>query len=72
MDIDTAYLYSNLKETIHLIQPEGFDDGSGQVCLLQKSIFGFKQWEREWYFWLSNFLKSIGFEIFPKETCLLV
>jgi hypothetical protein len=36
LDIDTAYLYGNLKETIYMIQPEGFDDGSGRVCLLQK------------------------------------
>jgi len=27
-DIDTAYLYGNLKETIYMIQPDGFDDGS--------------------------------------------
>ena len=27
LDIDTAYLYGNLKETIYIIQPEGFDDG---------------------------------------------
>jgi hypothetical protein len=24
LDIDTAYLYGNMKETIHMIQPEGF------------------------------------------------
>jgi len=29
LGIDTAYLYGNLKETIYIIQPEGFDDGSG-------------------------------------------
>ena len=31
-----------------------------------------KQSGRECYFRLSNFLKSIGFEICPKEQCLLV
>jgi hypothetical protein len=72
LDINTAYLYRNLKETIYMIQPEGFDDGSGRVCLLQKCIYGFKQSGREWNFLLSNFLKSIGFEICPKEPCLLV
>jgi len=67
LDIDTAYVYGNLKETIYMIQP-----GSGRVCLLQKCLYGLKQSEREWYFRLSNFLKSIGFEIGPKEPCLLV
>jgi len=72
LDIDTDYLYGNLKETKYMIQPEGFDDGSGRVCLLQKCIYGLKQSWREWYFWLSNFQKSIGFEICPKEPCLLL
>jgi hypothetical protein len=72
LDIDTAYLYGNLKETMYMIHPEGFDDGSGRVCLLQKCIYGLKQSGREWYFVLSNFLKSIGFEICPKDPCLLV
>jgi len=31
LDIETAYLYGNLKETIYMIQPEGFDDGSDRV-----------------------------------------
>jgi len=55
-----------------MIQPESFDDGSGRVCLLQKCIYGLKRSGREWYFRFSYFLKSIGFEICPKEPCLLV
>ena len=39
---------------------------------LKKCIYGLKQSGREWYFRLSYFLKSIGFEICPKEPCLLV
>jgi len=42
------------------------------VYLGQKCIYGLKQSGREWYFRLSNLLKSIGFEICPKEPCLLV
>jgi hypothetical protein len=42
------------------------------VCLLQKYIYGLKQSGREWHFRLSNFLKSIGFEICPKEPRLLL
>jgi hypothetical protein len=57
---------------MYVIQPEGFDDGSGRVCLLQKCINGLKPSEREWYCRLSNCLISSGFEIYPKEPCLLV
>jgi len=55
-----------------MIEPEGFDDGSSRVCLLQKCIYVLKQSGREWYFRFSNFLKSIGLEIYPKEPDLLV
>jgi hypothetical protein len=55
-----------------MMQPEGFDDGSGRVSVLQKYIFGLKQSGREWHFQLSNFLKSTGFEICLKEPYLLV
>ena len=72
LDIDTSYLSRPLKETIYMIQPESFDDGSGRVCLLKKCIYSLKQSEREWYFRLSYFLKSIGFKICPKEPCWLV
>jgi hypothetical protein len=50
-----------------MIQPKNFDDGSGQVRLLQKCIYGLKQSGSEWFF-----RPSIGFKICPKEPCLLV
>jgi hypothetical protein len=37
-DIDTAYFYEYLKETIYIIQPESFDE-SGRGCILQKCIY---------------------------------
>ena len=30
LDIDTARLHGNLKETMYMIQPEGFDDGQAE------------------------------------------
>ena len=33
---------------IHMCQPEGYDDGSGRVCLLTKTLYGLKQSECEW------------------------
>ena len=45
MDVKTMYLYGELKEEIHMAQPEGFIK-SGQehkVCKLVKSIYGLKQ-----------------------------
>ena len=56
MDVDTAFLNSDLKEEIYMQQPEGYDDGTGRVCQLLKSIYGLKQASRAWYDTLREFL----------------
>ena len=52
MDVETAFLNSDIKEVIYLKQPEGFEqagpNGEELVCLLQKSIYGLKQASRNW------------------------
>ncbi|GBN68868.1 Retrovirus-related Pol polyprotein from transposon TNT 1-94 [Araneus ventricosus] len=42
-DVKTAFLYGDLQEDIYMHQPQGFEDGTGQVCKLLKSIYGLKQ-----------------------------
>ena len=48
MDVKGAYLNGTLKERVYMQQPEGFTDGTGQVCLLIKTLYGLKQAGREW------------------------
>ena len=48
MDVKGAYLNGTLKETIYMRQPEGFEDGSGKVCHLKKTLYGLKQSGCEW------------------------
>ncbi|CAI7839809.1 unnamed protein product [Closterium sp. NIES-54] len=43
MDVKTAFLYGVVDEKIYMKQPEGYDDGSGHVCRLNKAIYGLKQ-----------------------------
>ena len=40
LDIDTAYLYGSMKETVYMIQQEDFDDGSSPVCVLENCMHG--------------------------------
>ena len=42
-DVKGAYLHGLLKENIFMDQPHGFDDGSGCVCKLVRSIYGLRQ-----------------------------
>jgi len=59
MDIKTAYVNGYLEEEIYMVQPLGFDDGTGCVCRLRQSLYGLKQagniWNRhetrQWRSW---------------------
>ena len=63
MDVDTAFLYGELKEEIYITQPEGFihPDYPTYVCRLNKSLYGLKQARRVWYETIDSFLKEKGF-----------
>jgi hypothetical protein len=43
----TAFLYVYI-DTRYMEQPQGCNDGSGRVCLLQKALYGLKQAPRIW------------------------
>ncbi len=70
MDVDTAFLNSELKEEIYMQQPKGFHDGTNRVCRLLKSIYGLKQASREWYKTLKDFLESIGLKTSRTDPCI--
>nr|AAZ28935.1 polyprotein [Phanerochaete chrysosporium RP-78] len=65
-----AYLNSQLKLTIYMRQPEGFDDGSGRVCKLNLALYGLKQSGREWNLLLDEFLRGIGFRASSVDPCV--
>ncbi|CAI7887778.1 unnamed protein product [Closterium sp. NIES-53] len=63
MDVKTAFLYGVVDEKIYMKQPEGYDDGSGRVCRLNKAIYGLKQAPRCWYARLVEVLDALGFKV---------
>ena len=42
MDVNTAFLYSELQEEVYMVQPEGFNDGSERVYRLKRALYGLK------------------------------
>lgn len=70
MDAVSAYLNGKLKETIYMQQPEEYDDGSGRVCKLKKSIYGLKQSGRVWNDTLNNELVNMGLQRSEVDQCL--
>ena len=72
MDIKGAYLNGFLKETIYMRQPEGFNDGTGKVCHLVKTIYGLKQSGREWNSELDAKLITFGFSQLLSDLCACI
>lgn len=71
-DVKTAFLYSNLDEEIYVKQPDGYDDNSGKVWKLKRSLYGLKQSPMCWNKRLSQFIKSQGFNASKVDPCLFI
>ena len=58
-DIVAAFINGRLSEIVYMRQPQGFDDGSGRVCLLKSTLYGLCQSARAWYSRLDEILRII-------------
>jgi hypothetical protein len=76
MDVVAAFLASELEEYLYMEQPEGFElygeNGELLVCLVRKSLYGFKQSARLWNRKLRRFLKKIGFYQLHSDHCVYI
>ena len=73
MDVKTAFLNSDIDETIYMVQPENFESGDpkNMVCKLTKSVYGLKQASRQWYHHkFHQVIISFGFEINAVDNCV--
>ena len=63
LDVKTAFLNGDLKETVFVTQPEGFvkKGHENKVYRLKKALYGLRQAPRAWNAKLNNTLKRLGF-----------
>jgi len=72
MDVKGAYLNGVLKEKVYMRQPEGYEDGTGRVCELIKTLYGLKQSGQEWNRELDEKLKKFSFQWLCSDPCVYI
>ncbi|CAI7784064.1 unnamed protein product [Closterium sp. NIES-53] len=60
LDMKNAFLQSKLDRVLYIYKPDYFDNGTGQVCKLLKSLYGLKQSPLLWYRALDGVLLGAG------------
>lgn len=71
-DVKTAFLYGELDEDVYMKQPIGFDDKTGRVCKLRKSLYGLKQASRCWNIKFKAFIEKFGFSVCDSDPCVFI
>ena len=62
LDINNAFLHGYIDEEVYMHPPAGYTKAlPGQVCRLQRSLYGLKQASRQWNLELTTFLTGKGF-----------
>ncbi|CAI7785812.1 unnamed protein product, partial [Closterium sp. NIES-54] len=62
LDMKNAFLQSKLDRVLYMHQPDYFDDGTGRVCKLLKSLYRLKQSPLLWYRALDGVLLGAGWK----------
>jgi len=74
MDVITAFLNSNLKETVYVRQPEGYEVPGKEhlVCKLNRALYGLKQSGRAWFDEVAPALIEFNFEMCESDHSIFV
>jgi hypothetical protein len=71
-DFCTAFLNADVPDgkIIYVIQPSGFEDGTGRACRLLKALYGLRESPLWWFKCLVPVMKKLGFIPFNSDLCL--
>ena len=72
LDVKGAYLNGKLTEHVYMKQPEGYNDGTGCVCWLIKTLYSLKQAGREWNIELDTKLRKKGYMRLRLDPCVYI
>ncbi|GJX79785.1 retrovirus-related pol polyprotein from transposon TNT 1-94 [Tanacetum coccineum] len=73
LDVNNAFLHGYIDEEIYMLPPQGYNQAAkGQVCKLNRSLYGLKQASRHWNHELTKFLTSLGYEQSKHDYSLFV
>ena len=69
-DVTQAFPQADNEDFVVCEQPDGFDDGTGRVCELLRSLYGMPQAGRNWYKLLKAVLQKLGFKCCRHDTAI--
>jgi len=72
MDVKNAFLNGDLHEEVYVISPSNDSHKSGEVCKLQKVIYGLKQSSRAWFQKFPTVIVSLHFVASQHDSALFV
>lgn len=71
-DVVAAFLHGDLSEEVYMKQPPGYDDKSGNVFLLHKSIYGLCQSSRTFYLHLDTIMRELNWRRLHSEWAIWI
>lgn len=70
LDAVCAFLQGDIDVELYMLQPPQYENGTEQVCKLNKSIYGLKQASRTWNKKLDSYLNEMGFKRSVLDPCV--